>query len=121
MAHQTTIVTRTQRDSSAGSPFPSEFVKLKNASCPIPVHYKLAGNRMETTDKSETTSRRPRRLRPELERPAPAAPGPLLHAGWPVRTSTCCRSSGLQRRLDAIDWSELAAPYQSKLAADGAG
>ena len=35
MAHQTTIVTRTQRDSSAGSPFPSAFVKLKKASCPI--------------------------------------------------------------------------------------
>lgn len=43
MAHQTTIVTRTQRDSSAGSPFPSAFVKLKKASCPIPVHYWGAG------------------------------------------------------------------------------
>ena len=42
MAHQTTIVTRTQRDSSAGSPFPSAFVKLKKASCPIPVHYRSA-------------------------------------------------------------------------------
>ena len=42
MAHQTTIVTRTQHDSSAGSPFPSAFVKLKKASCPIPVHYRSA-------------------------------------------------------------------------------
>ena len=49
MAHQTTIVTRTQRDSSAGSPFPSAFVKLKKASCPIPVHYRSATRRGEET------------------------------------------------------------------------
>ena len=42
MAHQTTIVTRTQHDSSAGSPFPCVFLKLKKASCPIPVHYRSA-------------------------------------------------------------------------------
>eukprot|EP00966_Prymnesium_polylepis_P225827 5223501-Prymnesium_polylepis.1 len=34
MAHQTTIVTRTQHDSSGGSPFPCVFLKLKKASCP---------------------------------------------------------------------------------------
>jgi hypothetical protein len=42
MAHQTTIVTRTQHDSSAGSPVPCVFLKLKKASCPIPVHYRSA-------------------------------------------------------------------------------
>ena len=42
MAHQTIIVARTQRDSSAGSPFPRVSRKLKKASCPIPVHYRSA-------------------------------------------------------------------------------
>ena len=42
MAHKTTIATRTQHDSSAGSPFPCVFLKLKKASCPIPVHYRSA-------------------------------------------------------------------------------
>eukprot|EP00966_Prymnesium_polylepis_P081564 1889255-Prymnesium_polylepis.1 len=42
MAHQTTIATCTQHESSAGSPFPCVFLKLKKASCPIPVHYRSA-------------------------------------------------------------------------------